>query len=194
MNPAPFAAPHCKELPMLKFIGAAALALVLAAVALALFAAFSKPDTFQVERRLLIKAPPDKLWPLVSDLKGFHQWNPFGAKDPGAKLTFSANSSGLGARYAWESAVIGVGSMEVTEVKDQQFTRYQLDFLKPFEAHNQAEFALVPAAGGTEVRWTMKGPAPLMSKVMDVVFNMDRMVGTDFEAGLAKLKTLAEQP
>ena len=179
---------------MLKVIGYVVLALVLAVVALAVFAALTKPDTFQVERRLVIKAPPDKLWPLVSDLKGFHQWNPFGAKDPSAKVTFSASTSGPGARYAWESAAIGVGSMEVTEVQDQQAARFKLDFLKPFEAHNQAEFALRPAAGGTEVRWTMKGPANLVSKVMDVVFNMDRMVGTDFEAGLAKLKTLAEQP
>jgi uncharacterized protein YndB with AHSA1/START domain len=179
---------------MLKLIGYVVLALVLAVAALAVFAAITKPDTFQVERRLVIKAPADKLWPLVSDLKGFHQWNPFGAKDPSAKITFSASTSGPGARYAWESPVIGVGSMEVAEVQDQRLARYKLDFLKPFEAHNQAAFALSPAAGGTEVRWTMKGPAPLVSKIMDVVFNMDRMVGTDFEAGLAKLKTLAEQP
>ena len=179
---------------MLKLIGYAVLALVLAVVALAVYAALTRPDTFQVERRLVIKAQPDKLWPLVSDLKGFHQWNPFGAKDPNAKVTFSANTAGLGARYAWESAVIGVGSMEVTQVQDQRSTQFKLDFLKPFEAHNQAEFALSPAAGGTEVRWTMKGPADLVSKVMDVVFNMDRMVGTDFEAGLVKLKALAEQP
>ena len=84
--------------------------------------------------------------------------------------------------------------MEVTQVQDQRSTQFKLDFLKPFEAHNQAEFALSPAAGGTEVRWTMKGPADLVSKAMDVVFNMDRMVGTDFEAGLVKLKALAEQP
>lgn len=179
---------------MLKIVGYIVLALVLAVVALAVFAALTKADTFQVERRLVIKAPPERLWPLVSDLKGFHQWNPFGAKDPSAKITFSASTSGPGARYAWESAVIGVGSMEVAEVQEQRVARYKLDFVKPFEAHNQAEFALSPAAGGTEVRWTMKGPAPLMSKVMDVVFNMDRMVGTDFEAGLVKLKALAEQP
>ena len=72
---------------MLKLIGYAVLALVLAVVALAVYAALTRPDTFQVERRLVIKAPPDKLWPLVSDLKGFHQWNPFGAKDPNAKVT-----------------------------------------------------------------------------------------------------------
>lgn len=179
---------------MLKVVGYLVLALVLAVVALGVFAALTRPDTFQVERRLVIKAPPDKLWPLVSDLKGFHQWNPFGAKDPAAKITYSPATSGPGARYAWESPVIGVGSMEVTEAKELSFTRFKLDFLKPFEAHNQAEFALSPAAGGTEVRWTMRGPANLVSKVMDVVFNMDRMVGTDFEAGLTKLKALAEQP
>lgn len=183
---------------MLKLIAYAVLALLLALVlalaALAVFAALTKPDTFQVERRLVIKAAPEKLWPLVSDLRGFHQWNPFGAKDPSAKVSFSPDSSGPGARYAWESVVIGVGSMEITGVQDRAATRFKLDFLKPFEAHNQAEFALSAAPGGTEVRWTMKGPATLVSKVMDVVFNMDRMVGTDFEAGLARLKALAEQP
>lgn len=179
---------------MLKVIGYIVLALVLAVAALAVFAALTKPDTFQVERRLVVKAPPEKLWPLVSDLKAFHSWNPFGAKDPSAKVTFSASTSGPGARYDWDGKVVGVGSMEMTELQDQRLARFKLDFLKPFEAHNQGEFALAPAAGGTEVRWAMKGPANLMSKVMDVVFNMDRMVGTDFEAGLAKLKALAEQP
>lgn len=179
---------------MLKIIGYVVLALLLAVCALAAFAAFTKPDTFKVERRLLIKAPPDKLWPLVSDLRGFHQWNPFGAKDPSATITYSASTSGPGARYAWASPVIGVGSMEVTEAQHGAQVRFRLDFVKPFEAHNQGEFALRAEAGGTEVRWAMQGPAPLVNKVMDVVFNMDRMVGTDFEAGLAKLKALAEQP
>ncbi len=179
---------------MLKLIGYAVLALLLAAAALASFAAFTKPDTFQIERRLVVKASPEKLWPLVSDLKAFHTWNPFGAKDPSATVRFSAQTSGAGASYAWDGKVVGVGSMEMTELQDQRLARFKLDFLKPFEAHNQGEFALSPTAGGTEVRWTMQGPAPLVSKIMDVVFNMDRMVGTDFEAGLAKLKTLAEQP
>jgi uncharacterized protein YndB with AHSA1/START domain len=166
----------------------------LAVCALTAFAALSKPDTFKIERRLLIKAPPDKLWPLVSDLKAFHQWNPFGAKDPAAMIEYSSTTSGPGARYAWAGAVVGKGSMEVIEAQTGAHMRFKLDFLKPFEAHNQGEFALRAEGGGTEVRWTMQGPAPLVTKVMDVVFNMDRMVGTDFEAGLAKLKVLAEQP
>ncbi len=179
---------------MLKLIGYIVLALLLAVVALAAFAAFTKPDTFKIERRIVVQAKPDKLWPLVGDLRGFHQWNPFGAKDPNAKLTFSASTSGPGARYAWESPVVGVGSMEVTDEQKLALVRFRLDFLKPFEAHNQGEFALRAEGTGTEVRWTMQGPAPLMNKMMDVVFNMDRMVGTDFEAGLDKLKAMAEQP
>jgi len=163
------------------------------AVALLLAYAATRPDVFRVERRLRIDAPADKLWPLVGELRGFNRWNPYDRKDPLMKGSYSGASTGIGSRYAWESGKVGTGSLEVTGQQPGRAVQLKLDFVKPFEAHNQAEFSLQPMAdGGTEVRWAMFGPANFMSKLMGVFMNMDRMVGRDFEDGLQNLRQIAE--
>lgn len=168
------------------------IALGLALVALLAFAA-TRPDEFRVERRLRIAAPADKLWPLVSELRAFNRWNPYERKDPLAKTRYDGAPSGVGSRYAWESGKVGTGSMEITHQQPGRAVRMKLDFLKPFEAHNQAEVALQPTPdGATEVSWRMQGPANFVSKLMGVFINMDKMVGSDFEDGLQNLRQLAE--
>lgn len=174
---------------MLKTLGL----IVLAAVALLLIYAATRPDSFRVERSLRIQAPPERLFGLISDLKQFNTWNPYERKDPG-KGRYGTATAGPGALYAWRSDKLGEGSMEITSITAPTRVTMKLDFIKPFEAHNTAEFTLRPEAGGTTVSWVMQGPSPYLSKLMGVVFNIDRMVGTDFEAGLQNLKTLAEKP
>jgi uncharacterized protein YndB with AHSA1/START domain len=180
------------EKSMLKTIAVIAVALV-AAIAGVLVYAATKPDTFSVERSASIKAPPEKIFALIDDLWSFNQWNPFEKKDPTIKGRYSGPLSGKGAGYAWESGQVGTGRMEITDTSPPSKVAMKLDFVKPFEAHNIVEFTLAPKGDSTNVTWAMRGPVPYLAKVMHVFFDMDRMVGKDFEAGLANLKTLAEK-
>ena len=164
-----------------------------AAILVLLAYASTRPDEFRVERRLRIAAPADKLWPLVSELRGFNRWNPYDRKDPLIKGQYAGTASGIGSRYAWESDKVGTGSLEITSQQPGRAVQMKLDFIKPFGAHNQAEFALQPTPdGATEVRWTMQGPANFLNKLMGVFINMDKMVGRDFEDGLQNLRQIAE--
>ena len=173
---------------------AIAIAIVMVALAVVLMLAVLKPDTFQVERSTTIAAPPERIFPLLNDLREWAAWSPWEKKDPAMKRTHRGAASGKGAAYAWEgNRDIGVGSMEIIDAVPPSRLAIRLDFVKPFEAHNIVEFTLTPEAAGTRVTWTMHGPANFISKVMQVFMNMDRMVGNDFEAGLANLKSLAEK-
>jgi hypothetical protein len=110
------------------------------------------------------------------------------------KRTHSGAANGKGAVYEWEgNRDIGTGRMEITDTSPPSRVSIKLDFIKPFEAHNNVEFTLEPNGHSTNVTWALHGPASYTSKVMSVVFNMDRMVGKDFEAGLAGLKAVAER-
>lgn len=166
----------------------------LAAAVLVLLAyASTRPGEFRVERRLRIAAPADQLWPLVGELRGFNRWNPYERKDPLIKGSYSGIAAGVGSRYAWESDKVGTGSLEVTGQQPGRAVQMKLDFVKPFEAHNLAEFSLQPMTdGATEVIWRMHGPANFMHKLMGLFMDMDKMVGRDFEDGLQNLRQLAE--
>jgi uncharacterized protein YndB with AHSA1/START domain len=168
------------------------LIIVVAAVALLFIYAATRPDNFRIERSVRIAAPPERIYALIDDMHQFNRWNPFLRKDPATQGTYSGTSSGKGARYAWQSEKIGVGQMEIVDTAAPSSVTMKLDFLKPFEAHNMADFELKPEAGATQVTWAMHGPAPFLSKLMQVFVSMDKMVGKDFEDGLSNLKTLAE--
>ncbi len=166
--------------------------IALAIVGLLIFAA-TRPDDFRVQRSIHVDAPPEKIAPLLDNLHRFSDWSPYEKRDPAMKRSYSGPESGKGAAYAWEgNKEVGAGRMEILESSSSS-VRMQLDFLKPFEAHNTAEFTMAPASGGTDVTWAMAGPSPFVSKLMGVFFNMDKMIGTDFETGLASLKTIAER-
>lgn len=170
-----------------------AIVVVVALAALLAFAA-TRPDTLRVERRTSIKAPPEKIFPLIQDLHAWRAWSPYETKDPAMKRTYSGAASGPGATYAWEgNKEVGQGSMQITDTAAPSKLTLRLDFLEPFEAHNTVDFTLQPQGDATEVTWAMHGPCPFVSKLMGVFFDMDKMIGTDFEAGLAKLKTVAEK-
>ena len=175
---------------MLKTI---ALVIVVAIAGVLIFAA-TKPDTFAVQRSTSIKAPPDRIFTLINDFKRWDAWSPWEKKDPAMKRSYGPTTSGKGAHYAWEgNNDVGQGSMDITESVPPSKVALKLDFVKPFEGHNVVEFTLVPRGGSTDVTWSMSGPAPFMSKVMQVFVNMDRMIGKDFEAGLTSLKAAAEK-
>ena len=169
------------------------LALVVVAVAIVLILAAMKPDSFQVRRSIAINAPPERIEPLIADFRAWGAWSPWDKKDPAMKRSFSGAERGVGARYAWEGdKTVGKGSMEIVEAAPTKVA-LKLDFLAPFEAHNEAVFALQPQGQMTNVVWTMTGPTPFLGKIIHVFMNMDRMVGGDFEAGLAAMKAVAER-
>lgn len=170
---------------------AIAIACVIAAV---LAFAATEPDTFRVQRSASIKAAPDKIFVHINDLRSFGAWSPYEKKDPDMKRAYSGAASGKGAVYAWEgNGEVGKGRMEITESSAPGKIAMKLDFENPFEAHNIIEFTMVPKGDFTEVTWAMHGPAPSLAKIMHLFFNMDKMVGKDFEAGLANLKSIAEK-
>jgi uncharacterized protein YndB with AHSA1/START domain len=163
------------------------------AIAVILILAAMKPDTFSIVRTASIAAPSEKLFSLISDFHQWRNWSPWENKDPDLKRSYSGAERGKGAVYAWEgNKNVGSGRMEILEATPTQIV-IKLDFLKPFEAHNQAEFTLTPQASATNVTWTMRGPAPFISKLMQVFMNFDKMIGKDFETGLANLRKAAAQ-
>jgi carbon monoxide dehydrogenase subunit G len=175
---------------MLKII---LIAVVVLVIALLIFAA-TKPDSFQVQRTASIKAPPEKIFPLIDDFQNWGAWSPYENKDPAMKRTRSGAVNGKGAVYEWDGDKnVGKGRMEITESSPTSKIVIQLDFFKPFEAHDIAEFRLEPQGDSTKVTWAMHGPAPFISKLMQVFINFDNMIGKDFEQGLANLKTVAEK-
>jgi uncharacterized protein YndB with AHSA1/START domain len=171
------------------------IAVVLAvAIAAVLILAAAKPDTFRVQRGATMKAPPDRIFSLINDFHQWGKWSPWENRDPAMTRSFSGAESGQGAVYAWEgNKNVGSGRMEILDASTPSKIIIKLDFLKPFEAHNTAEFTMLPQGDATSVNWVMHGPAPFMSKMMQVFMNMDKMIGKDFEAGLANLKGLAER-
>jgi hypothetical protein len=162
-------------------------------VALLLAYAATRPDAFSVERRIIIRAPAEKILPLITDFRLWADWSPWEKLDPAMQRTLGGPASGVGATYAWKgNSEVGSGRMEVKQVMPDKVT-IQLDFIEPFEGHNTATFLLTPAGGGTELRWMMFGPATFVTKLMGVFVSMDSMIGKDFEKGLAQLKQVAEK-
>jgi uncharacterized protein YndB with AHSA1/START domain len=179
---------------MLKTIVIAVVVVAVLAIAAVLALAATKPDTLKVERSLTIKAPPEKIFALIDDFKAWRQWSPYEVKDPAMQRTLSGADAGRGAIYAWNgNGNVGQGRMEIVESTPSSRIAIKLDFMKPIEGHNVATFTLTPTGDATQVTWRMEGPSPLIGKVMGVFFDMDKMIGTDFAAGLANLQRLAEQ-
>ncbi|MEO5844104.1 MAG: SRPBCC family protein [Caldimonas sp.] len=176
---------------MWKTIGIVVAVLIAAVLA---FAA-TRPDDFSVRRSIAIKAEPAKIYPLIVDFRHWPTWSPWEKLDPAMKRTLSGPPGRAGAIYEWDgSSKVGAGRMEVKDAVPPSKVLIQLDFLRPFEAHNVADFTLARRADmSTEVTWQMRGPAPFVSKLMGVFVDMDKMIGKDFETGLANLKAAAEK-
>jgi hypothetical protein len=172
--------------------------LIAIAVAIVLVLAVAKQDTFSVQRMITVNAAPERIFPLISDFRQWTDWSPWENKDPAMKRTYSGAASGRGAVYAWDgNRNVGSGRMEILDASPSSKIVIKLDFIKPFEGHNTAEFTIEPQgdakAVATNVIWMMYGPSSLMSKVMQVFMNLDTMIGKDFEIGLNNLKKLTEK-
>lgn len=179
-------------------------ALLLTAIVVIVILASRKPDEFRVSRSLPIQAPPDKIYPLIADLHAWAKWSPYDKKDPNMARRISGAPSGPGAIYEWDGDKnVGSGRMEILDVVEPSEggpakIAIKLDMFKPFEGHNLVEFIMVPVrmangAEGSNVTWAMRGPYAFPAKVVGLFMDMDKMIGADFAAGLANLKSVAEQ-
>jgi hypothetical protein len=152
-----------------------------------------QPGEFRVSRSTVIKAPIGSIFPHVNDLHKWEAWSPWAKLDPHAKTTFEGTEKGVGALMRWEgNREVGVGSMEIIESRADEFIKTRLIFLKPMAGLSHGEFAFEPVSGGTRVTWSMTGKNNLAGKAVGLVMNCDKMVGGNFEQGLANLKELAE--
>jgi uncharacterized protein YndB with AHSA1/START domain len=166
---------------------------VVVLIALLLIYAATRPASFRVERSAIINAPPEKIFPLINDFRKWEPWSPWEKVDPAVKRSYSGAASGEGAVYEWSgNKNIGQGRMEIVESSPASKIKLNIDFIKPFEAHNTIEFTLVPQSDSTLITQAMYGPSPFISRLMSVFCSMDKMVGKKYEEGLANLKALSE--
>jgi hypothetical protein len=153
----------------------------------------TRPDTFRVQRTADIDAPAELIFRFIEDFRKFGLWSPYERLDPSMTRTFSGSKKGKGAVYEWSGkGKVGKGRMEIAHTSAPLMAVMRLDFIKPFRTQNIVEFTLRPEGSSTSVTWAMRGANPYIAKWIQLVYNMDRMVGRDFEAGLANLKALAE--
>ena len=153
-----------------------------------------RPNTFSLQRKININAPPEKIFPHLNDFKNWGAWSPWEKMDPELKRNFSGSASGKGAHYSWVgNKKVGAGNMEITRSVPSSNIELNLNFLKPFKASNVTEFKITRNGDMTNVSWEMRGPLNLMMKVMHMFMNMDDMVGKDFETGLTNLKSIVER-
>lgn len=174
---------------MLKKIG---LGLV-AVVVLFLIVVATRPGEFRYERSAVINAPPDAVFPLVNDFHSWNGWSPWDKLDPNLKRTFEGPAQGVGAMYGWTgNDDVGEGRMTITDAKANESIKIKLEFIRPFAAVNDTEFTFKPEGAGTKVSWVMSGKNNFMSKAFGLFVDMDKMIGSDFDKGLAQMKQLGE--
>lgn len=168
------------------------LLLILAIVAAVLVVAAFQSNTYRVERSLVIGASPANVFDQINDLHKALAWSPWAKLDPNAKYTFDGPASGVGASNAWAGKQIGEGRQTIVESRPNELVRTKLEFFKPMAGEATAEFRLQPEGNGTLVTWSMSGSKNYVSKVMCLFMSMDKMIGGEFEHGLANLKATTE--
>jgi uncharacterized protein YndB with AHSA1/START domain len=161
-------------------------------LALAVFVA-TRPDKCRYERTAAVAAPPEVVFGIVNDLTRWRSWSPYDKRDPAMKVSLSGPAAGPGASYTWDgNGQVGEGRMTITEAAPDERVTMRLQFERPFKCDNVVNFLIAPAAGGgSRVTWAMDGNNTLVGKAMSAVINMDKMIGKDFEQGLANLDMVA---
>jgi len=153
----------------------------------------SRPSDFSISRSAAIAAPAEIVFNQVNTLRSWEAWNPWGKLDPNIKMTYDGPPAGVGASYAWTgNSKVGEGRSTIVESKSAQLVRFRLEFMKPMKAINTAEFTFKPDGDQTAVTWTMNGKCNFVGKAFGLLFNCDKMIGCQFEQGLAAMKSVAE--
>ncbi len=170
------------------------LAVVLVAIFLFVIVAALQPGEMRVVRSTAIAASPADVFPQVNDLYKWKAWSPWAKLDPAAKETFEGPPAGPGAEFKWSgNKKIGEGAMKITDSRPNDLVRIALTFVRPFPCSNLVEFTFTPEGNQTAVAWTMTGQKNFAAKAVGLFMNMDKMVGRDFEKGLAAMKAVVEE-
>lgn len=166
-----------------------------AVIAIFLIIAALQSSDFRIVRAATIAAPPAAVFEQINDFHKWNDWSPWAKLDPNAKNSFDGAPSGVGAGFSWAgNSQVGEGRMTITDSKPGELIRINLEFIKPFAATNVAEFTLTPEGNQTHVTWSMTGRNAYIGKCMSLIMNCDKMVGGQFEQGLANLKSVLEKP
>lgn len=153
-----------------------------------------QPTQFKIWRRDTMAAPAADVFAQVNDFHNWRAWSPWEKMDPNLERTYEGPPAGVGAKYSWVgNKKVGEGRMTIVESRPSDRIRIALEFLKPFKADNTAEFSFQSEGAHTAVTWSMSGNRNFMFKAMGLVMNMDKLVGADFERGLANLKSIVER-
>ena len=152
-----------------------------------------RPSEYRVARTATIAAPAPAVFAQVNDFHKWDAWNPWAKLDPAMKQAYAGAPAGIGAIYTWAgNSEVGEGRMTLTESRPSDLVRIRLEFLKPFATTSTAEFSFKPEGDHTAVTWSMTGKVNFMAKVVHLFMDMDRMIGGNFEKGLAQLKSVVE--
>jgi len=169
------------------------LIVVLAVVAVFVVVAATRPAAFSYVRSISIAAPPAQVFARVVDFAAWPAWSPWAKLDPAMKTAYAGEPGHVGASYTWSgNDKVGEGRMTLTDVQDSSRIAIRLEFLRPFASTNESVFTFAPDGAGTRVSWSMSGTNNFMAKAASIFMNMDKMIGGDFERGLAQLKQQAE--
>jgi hypothetical protein len=154
-----------------------------------------RPADFRISRSAVMSASASEIFPHVNDLHKWDAWSPWAKLDPNMQVTHGGSPAGEGATYHWVgNKEVGEGKMTITQSKPPELVSLRLDFIKPMTATSQTDFTFEPAPRGTLVTWTMTGKNNFIAKAAHMVMNIDKMLGGDFEKGLAQLKSVVEVP
>jgi hypothetical protein len=152
-----------------------------------------QPSEFRVARSIVIAAPPATVFSKVNDLRTWQQFSPWAKLDPNAKVTFAGPETGVGSSFAWAgNSEVGEGTMTLVESRPHELIRFKLQFVKPFEGTNDAEFTFTPVGAQTEVTWRMSGHNNFLFKAVGLFIDCEKMIGSQFEEGLRNLRVLSE--
>jgi Polyketide cyclase / dehydrase and lipid transport len=150
-----------------------------------------RPADFRITRTGVMPAPPVVVFAQVNDFRKWEAWSPWVKLDPACKYSYAGSAAGTGACFSWSgNNKVGEGNMTILESRPDELIRIKLEFLKPFKATSTSEFTFKPAGNQTAVTWSMSGKNNFMAKAMGLVMNCDKMVGGDFERGLANLNSI----
>lgn len=153
-----------------------------------------QPDTYKVERSIVVDAPADVVFPYANNYKKWNEWSPWAKLDPNIKTTYEGAEEGKGAIYKWSgNDDVGTGQMTIVESVENKKVAHDLKFITPFESEAKTAILLDETDGKTKVTWTMSGNNDFMSKAFSLFMNMEEMIGKDYEKGLNNLKPIVEK-
>ena len=167
---------------------------LVAIIAIFMIFVAKQPSDYKIERSIVISAPAEIVFHYVNNVREANKWNPWLELDPKASVGYEGPPAGAGAISTWKGdSNVGAGKLEITESRPNEYIKTKLDFFEPMANTAEGEYILKTEGQETTVTWTMFGKNTFVGRMMCVFMNMDKMVGGQFEKGLANLKKMAEQ-